>query len=316
MSMLENKRPLPSYVHLFFMDGVGLGSNDPAKNPFQQAKLPHLTALFGEKWYLANQQPIQTERATLVPTDATLNMPGRPQSATGQATILTGCNVSQLVGEHYGPTPNKAVRAVVEENNIFQEVVRAGGQAALLTPYPQPYFDAINRGKRLLSAVPLATTSAGISLMTGADLAAGRAVSPGFTNEAWRTHLGYADMPQLTLAEASQQIIKLAATYHFSFFEHWPSDRLGHRGPIEDAARHLEMLDTVLGNLITHWPSERGLLIITSDHGNIEDKGHRQHTTNPVPTILVGADHAVYAQKIHSLIDIVAIVRQKLAINA
>ncbi|MEM7119314.1 MAG: alkaline phosphatase family protein [Chloroflexota bacterium] len=315
MSVLENKRPFPNYVHLFFMDGVGLGRDEPAHNPFQQAKLPHLNALFGKEWFLAKQQPIQTDRATLVPTDATLDMPGRPQSATGQATILTGRNVSRLVGEHYGPKPNKAVRAVIQENNIFQEVVRAGGHAALLTPYPQPYFDAINSGKRLLSAVPLAATTAGVSLMTGADLAANRAVSPGFTNEAWRTHLGYTDMPQLTLAEASRQIIKLAATYHFSFFEHWPSDRLGHRGPVEDAVRHLEMLDTVLGHLIAEWPTERGLLIITSDHGNIEDKSHRQHTTNPVPTVLVGADHAVYAQKIHSLVDIAAIVRQKLAIR-
>lgn len=313
MSVLTQIRPFTNHVHLFFMDGVGLGHDAPASNPFQQARLPNLDALFGKNWHLT-RETIQSEQATLVPTDANLDMPGRPQSATGQATILTGRNVSQLVGEHYGPKPNPAVRQVVKEGTIFHEVVRAGGAAALLTPYPQGYFDAIERGKRLYSAVPLAATSAGIPLMTGADLENDRAVSPGFTNDAWRTYLGYTEMPQLTLAEAGQRIAQLATTYHFSFFEHWPSDRLGHRGPIEDAARHLEMLDTVLGNLIACWPETGGLLIISSDHGNIEDKSHRQHTTNPVPTILVGENHAFYANRIKSLVDIVAVVREKLTL--
>jgi hypothetical protein len=85
-----------------------------------------------------------------------MDMPGRPQSATGQATILTGRNVPELVGEHYGPKPNPAVAEVINAGNLFREVRNAGGSAALITPYPQGYFDAINSGKRLLSSVPMA----------------------------------------------------------------------------------------------------------------------------------------------------------------
>jgi hypothetical protein len=296
------------YVHILFLDGVGLGGTDPKINPFVTAKLPHLTGLLGAGWY-TTRQPIVTQRASLVPTDANLAMPNKPQSATGQATILTGRNVPQLVGEHYGPKPNPAVQALIAEGTLFKEVVEGGGQAALITPYPQGYFDAVERGKRLLSAVPLAAAEAGLSLMTADDLRNGRAVSPGFTGQGWREHLGYDDIPLLTLDEAGRQIARVASHYQFSFFEHWPSDRAGHRGTLAEAAAHLEMIDAVFGGLLTAWDDENGLFILTSDHGNIEEKDQRQHTRNPVPTLLLGPDHATLASKIHDLKDIAEVVR-------
>ena len=305
--MMHNGR----YVHLFFLDGVGLGGDDPDINPFVTANLPHLTSLLGAGWYLT-REPIITERASLVATDANLGLPNKPQSATGQATILTGRNVPQLVGEHYGPKRNPAVQAVIAQGTLFQEVVDAGGQAALITPYPQDYFDAVARGKRLLSAVPLAATNAGLSLMNADDLRNGRAVSPGFTGQVWRDHLGYADIPLFTLAEAGQQIAHVASHYQFSFFEHWPSDRTGHRGTLAEAVAHLEAIDEVLGGLLDAWDAQNGLFILTSDHGNIEEKNQRQHTRNPVPTLLVGAGHAELAAQIVDLRDIAKVTRHYL----
>jgi hypothetical protein len=292
------------------MDGVGLGGPDPEVNPFVTAVLPNLTNLLGKNWHLSDGDRITTGRASLVPTDPNLGLPGRPQSATGQAAILTGRNVSQLVGEHYGPKPNTAVAAVIRQGSLFHEVAAAGGRTALITPYPQGYFDGINSGKRLLSSVPLAATSAGLSLMTADDLRNGRAVSPGFTGQGWHDHLGYTDIPIMTLAQAGAQIAAIAQTYHFSFFEHWPSDRSGHRGSLAQAVAHLEMIDGAIGGLLDAWNDENGLLIITSDHGNIEDKSQRQHTRNPVPTILIGPNHAHFAAQIHDLTNIAPIVRE------
>ncbi|RMG95247.1 MAG: hypothetical protein D6706_12385 [Chloroflexi bacterium] len=306
--------PAQKHVHIFFMDGVGLGAPDPATNPFATAQMPHLTALLGENWYLAQNGRIVTPRATLIPTDANLGVNGRPQSATGQATILTGRNIPKLIGEHYGPKPNTIIANLIRQGNLFQEVVQAGGHAALITPYPQQYFDAITSGRRLYSAVPLAATSAGLPLMTADNLKNGRAVSPGFTGQGWHTHLGYTDIPLLTLEEAGRQIATIARTWHFSFFEHWPSDRSGHRGTLQQAVHHLEIIDTVLGSLLEHWNDNHGLLIITSDHGNIEEKHHRQHTTNPVPTILVGNGHQQLANQIKDLTDIAKVVRQWLGL--
>jgi len=304
-----------SFVHIFFLDGVGLGGLDPAQNPFAVARLPNLTALLGAEWYLAGRGPVVGPRASLVPTDATLGLPGRPQSATGQATILTGRNVPSLAGEHYGPKPNGAVAGIIRQGTLFSEVVAAGGRAALITPYPQGYFAAIDSGKRLLSAVPLAATAAGLALMNADDLRAGRAVSPDFTAAGWRDHLGYSDVAVLTPEEAGRRIAAIAATYDFSFFEHWPTDQAGHRGPLSEAIAHLELIDAALGGLLAAWDDARGLLIITSDHGNLEEKGHRRHTRNAVPTILVGRAHAAHAATIHDLTDIAPVVRRALGLQ-
>jgi hypothetical protein len=312
----DYRLPITDYrfVHLFFMDGVGLGGPDPAVNPFATARLPYLTGLFGDGWYVQANDGLPpgrliTPRASLIPTDANLGLPGKPQSATGQATILTGRNVPQLIGEHYGPKPNQAVRDVIQQGTLFTDVLAANGRAALLTPYPQGYFDAVESGKRLYSAVPFAATEAGLALMTAEDLRDGRAISPDFTGQGWRDYLGYTDIPTFTPYEAGQQIARIARSYQFSFFEHWPSDRAGHRGPLADAVQHLELIDTALGGLINAWDDANGLLIITSDHGNIEEKEHRQHTRNPVPTILVGDGHAELAAQIADLTDIAKVVR-------
>ena len=291
------------------MDGVGLGELDPTVNPFATAHLPALTGLLGDGWWHHKNGRLSTHRATLIPTDATLGVQGRPQSATGQATILTGRNVPRLIGEHYGPKPNTAVAEQIHRGTLFHELKVAGHSAALITPYPPPFFKAVDRGKRLLSSVPLSVTSAGFELMTADDLHQGRAVSPGFTGEAWRDQLGYPDMPVMSLAEAGAQIGRIARTHRFSFFEHWPSDRAGHRGTLAEAVAHLELIDGALAGLFETWDDENGLLIITSDHGNIEDKSHRSHTLNPVPTILLGRNHAQLAARVENLTHIAPIVR-------
>lgn len=299
------------FAHIFFMDGVGLGGSDPDINPFVTAKLPHLTGLFGPDWFLAERDPVTSPRATLVQTDARLGVDGRPQSATGQATILSGRNIPAAIGEHYGPKPNGAVRAEIDKGTLFQEVAAGGRSAALVSPYPQGYFDAIDSGRRLYSSVPYAAVQAGLSLMTADDLRSGRAISPGLTGDGWRTHLGYDRIPAYTPFEAGRKLAEIARQHAFSFFEHWPSDRLGHRGTLAEARQHLELLDEALGGIIDGWKDNEpdGLLIITSDHGNIENKGQRTHTQNPVPTILVGRGHAELANRVRSLVDIAPLVR-------
>jgi hypothetical protein len=301
------------FVHIFFLDGVGLGSADPEVNPFVKAQTPNIDQLLDrDDWYVSGNGPISSNRATLVPTDATLSVSGRPQSATGQATILSGRNVPLLIGEHYGPKPNNAVEETMQKGTLFDEVARAGGSAALISPYPQGYFDAINSGRRLYSAVPLAVTNAGWPLRTVDDLRNGLAVSPDFTNEGWRDQLGYSDIDVISPHDAGKRIAAIAGYYDLSFFEHWPSDYRGHRGPLSDAVVHLELIDKVIGGLLADWSAEKGVLIITSDHGNIEEKDHRKHTRNPVPTIIVSEDHWELAKQIVDLTNIAGVVRSVL----
>ena len=81
-----------------FMDGVGLGPGDPEINPLAAAEMPNLTALLGGNRLVAGLPPLETGRASLAALDAVMDVPGIPQSATGQASLLTGKNVSRLVG--------------------------------------------------------------------------------------------------------------------------------------------------------------------------------------------------------------------------
>jgi 2,3-bisphosphoglycerate-independent phosphoglycerate mutase len=51
----------------------------------------------------------------------------------------------------------------------------------------------------------------------------------------------------------------------------------------------LKTLDTVIGSLVTSWVGEEKLLLLTSDHGNLEDLGTRHHTRYDVPLLLIGS---------------------------
>ena len=46
------------------------------------------------------------------------------------------------------------------------------------------------------------------------------------------------------------------------------------------------------------------LVVVASDHGNLEDLRTRSHTKNPVPTMLWGTGRAAVADGIHTLADI------------
>lgn len=97
------------HILFIFLDGVGLGVDDPEINPFAGIEMPVLQELLGGRKLLAASAPFEGDRATLIALDASLGVKGLPQSATGQAVLLTGINVPAEIGEHYGPKPNPAV---------------------------------------------------------------------------------------------------------------------------------------------------------------------------------------------------------------
>ena len=84
------------------------------------------------------------------------------------------------------------------------------------------------------------------------------------------------------------RLADLANNYDFAFFEYWLSDYAGHGQDMDDAVRLLEGFDAVLGGLLAAWEDDAGLILLTSDHGNLEDLSTRRHTGNPVPLLLVG----------------------------
>ncbi len=299
------------HVLIFFLDGVGIGPSDARYNPFITADRPNLDQLLWGKWFMTNRS-LTRPRGSMVLTDATLGVMGKPQSATGQATLLTGRNIAQSIGEHWGPKPNAAIREELMRETLFHDFA---DDAALLNAFPEPYFAGITSGKRLRGAVAEAAVAAGVELFSAENLQDGSAISPDFTNEKWRAELGYPHLPLITPHAAGQRIAALAQQRTFSFYEHWSSDLVGHRGTFNDALDHIELLDTVIGGVLDNWDDDNGLLIITSDHGNMEDMQHRHHTCNPVPTIIVNREHKNLAPLVHNLTDIAKVVRTFITSN-
>jgi hypothetical protein len=271
-----------------FLDGVGLGPDDPERNPFSAAEMPNLTALLEGRRLVEGSAPFAGARATLLAVDARLGVEGAPQSATGQAALLTGENVPSQVGEHYGPKPNAAVAEIVRRDNLFKQVLQRGGSAALLNGYPPRYFEAIESGVRLYSSIPLAATSAGLELMTVEDIQNGVAFSADFTGAGWSEQPGFPTIPTYDPAHAGRQLAQAAEQYDLAWFDFWPSDFAGHRGQMPEAVALLENLDGVLGGLVEAWDDRSDLIVVSSDHGNLEDLSKRGHTLNPVPAILIG----------------------------
>ncbi|GAB4420368.1 MAG: metalloenzyme [Anaerolineales bacterium] len=276
-------------ILFIFLDGVGLGADDPEINPLARAEMPFLGSLLGGQKLVAAAAPFDSEWLSLRALDANLGVAGRPQSATGQAVLLTGLNIPAELGYHYGPKPNAAVSAYLNNGNTLFSWLRAKDRAcALLNAYPPGYFKGIQSGKRLYSSIPLAVTSAGISLFTQDDFFAGRALSADFTGQGWREMLGFPEAPLKSASEAGQHMAVLASQYDFSMFEYWASDYAGHRQDMDWAVRQMEIFDTVLKGLLDVWNLDEDLILITSDHGNMEDLSTRRHTEVNVPGLVIG----------------------------
>jgi len=262
--------------------------------------------------------PYVGERATLLGLDASLGVQGLPQSATGQAVLLTGENVPAQVGEHYGPKPNPAVAGILRDGSLFSRLGAAGRTAALLNAYPPRYFEAVESGRRLYSSIPLAVTSAGLHLFSKEDLFAGRAMSADFTGAGWASMLGFPDAPVMRAEDAGFKLAELARRYDFSLFEYWSTDYAGHKQDMAWAVQQLEVFDGVLGGLTQAWRNADGLILLTSDHGNMEDLSTRRHTDAKVPALLVGERTVrdAFAEDMTSLLDIAPAILRTRTIQA
>jgi 2,3-bisphosphoglycerate-independent phosphoglycerate mutase len=282
---------------MLFLDGVGIGSRDHLVNPFFAARLPTLRRLLdGDLPSL--DRPRHTGRlATVLPLDATLGVPGLPQSGTGQMALLTGINGAQRIGRHFGPHPYSTLRPAIDAHNVFQRVVQANGRAAFANAFPQRFFDFVEHRKTRLSVVTLSCLSAGVPLRRAEDLARGNGVSADLTGEAWRAH-GHPEIPVITPQEAGYRLADMSAMSTFTLFDYWKTDHAGHAQGHPEAVQVLERLDGLLEGVLARLDLDETLLVITSDHGNIEDLSTRSHTRNPVPLILVTTRHRDVARRI------------------
>lgn len=267
--------------------------------------MPNLNELLDGRSLLKEAAPFHGNHASLVAVDPAVGVSGLPQSATGQAILLTGINIPAELGYHYGPKPNPEVAAYLKEATLFSRFAKEGKKAALLNAYPPRYFDGIDSGKRLYSSIPQAVVNAGLPLFKHDDLFFGRALSADFTGEGWRRMLGFTDAPVMDAHQAGRKLGTLAKEYDFSLFEYWASDYAGHRQEMDNAIYLMETFDGVLNGLVEEWSNE-GLILVTSDHGNMEDLSTRRHTDANVPALVIGHQSAreEFTEDMKALTDI------------
>lgn len=276
-------------VILVFIDGVGLGGLSP-ENPFVFTETPFLTTLLRGNPLTGEMSGFHDEKATLCGLDAQLGVPGLPQSATGQTALFTGVNAPRRLGYHLKGFPNGALRNLLAAEGVFASLQGEGRRCAFVNAYRPSFFENLEQGLsgNRYSCSTLLTYFAKLPFRGLDDLEKGNALYMDLTNEVLN-RIGLS-VPEISPEEAGRRLIAIGSGYDFSLFEYFITDLVGHRADREEAGRIIGVLDRFLGAAATHLDPERTLLMITSDHGNIEDLSHNRHTLNRVPALLIGAE--------------------------
>jgi hypothetical protein len=297
-------------VLLVLLDGVGAGRRDPAVNPLAREGLR----------FLGNFEDDPPGKALprggrFVPLDACLGVDGLPQSATGQTTLLTGVNAPAAIGRHLPGFPNRALRSILLERSVLRRATEAGRRAGFLNAYRPRFFEAqaaLRGGPE--SASTVANRAAGLPFATLDDLRGGRAVYHDLTGRdlVERGH----DVPVRSPEEAGLVAARRLREVDLLFFEFFRTDLAGHARDaafaLEEAARFELFLEAVLAAS----DLEETLVLVASDHGNLEDLTFRGHTRNPAQALLFGAGSAGAAGRMASLVDVVPVVLAALGIPA
>ena len=286
---------------VIFIDGVGIGEANPQNNPFFKYNFNTFSDLFGSIPHLENLS-LEKEGRYLFPSDPLMGVPDLPLSGTGQTSIFCGINSSRILGHHFGPFPHSSLVPIIREQNIFKAFKNRKLKAAFANAYPKVFFDYIESGKKRLSVTSLSCQLSGVPLKNSTDLRNGNALSAEIDNDSWVNKLGY-NLPIIKPETAGKRLIKLSLQNHFTLFEHFHTDHLGHGRNKENLKERLEILDKFLHFVISNLPEELTLLIC-SDHGNLENTSIKTHTLNPALTITAGKNAEKLKNRITNLAHI------------
>lgn len=270
-------------IIFIFVDGLGIGCSDPDINPLSGGRFPVL------------EQMIRNS----VPLDACLGVAGMPQSATGQASLLTGINAPKAMGRHIEGFPPSSLKKLIEHENLFSKLRKMGKKCTFANCYLN--IDPHRIPPRLQSVTTVMTLSALGRVRGNRELLAGKAVTHDITRRTMHMR-GYKG-PLIEPEEAAGHLMAAAEENDLTLFEHFLTDQAGHSGNPEKAFQCLEILERFIARAVRFTERADHLLILSSDHGNIEDLSVRTHTRNPVPLIAVG-NHAAELGSLTNLTEV------------
>ena len=110
--------------------------------------------------------------------------------------------------------------------------------------------------------------------------------------------------PSFRRKKRPQVIHGASRRYEFILYEYFQTDLYAHRRPFADCVGLIRDLDALVATLLSRLDKRSDTLVLTSDHGNLEDFHLRGHSRNPVPLMAWGKHGDSCAQKIKSLSDV------------
>lgn len=266
------------------MDGVGLGAAGD-ENPFYQKEYEVFQWMTGGQPFTQEAEPVKEGTHFFKGVDVNLGVEGLPQSGTGQTALFSGENAAKVIGKHFGPWPHSGIKHLLKEESIFNKTLELDKAAHFINAYPEVFFKKAEKTNRW-TATTLMTKSAGIALNGSAQVKKGEAVTAGITHKAWKERLEI-EVPVISPGTAAKHLLNQSRKYDLLLHEYYLTDKAGHSRNREKAEQYLSVYDEFLGTIIDEKP-DNTIIVLSSDHGNVEDLSTKSHTRNSVPLFVYG----------------------------
>lgn len=299
-------------VIFIFIDGAGMGRAD-ADNPFFRAE-----SLYLPFWQGAMMLPDGTP---LTAIDATLGIPGPPQSASGQTALFCGVGAEAIANRHHNGYPDLHLRKIIQGKNLLLGLKKNGVRTQFLNAYPvfHDFFSSdhirINadgrfwfsesfppRFKKMISVTSCMLLASGQNPFGEAAIRSGRALYQDYSNRLLISQ--GLKLPEYSPAQAAEIIATAAKECEFSLYEYFQTDVYAHRRSYAECVDLIRDLDTLVGSLISRLDPKRDTLVLTSDHGNLEEFHLRGHSRSPVPFLAWGKHGEFLRAKINNLSEV------------
>lgn len=285
-------------VFFLFIDGVGLGA-DVDHNPFARMDVRIAQRITGQERMISG-----SHRGL----DACLGVSGLPQSGTGQVSLFTGVNASKLIGQHFGPYPHSGTKEVLSTKSIFHQAQQNGKKPIFMNAYPERFFQ-YSEAKNRWSATTLMSRSSGVRLHTVEDVRLGTAITAEIQQDVWKAQL-YPDVEPISAETAAQRVLTAGLSNDLILTEYYLTDKAGHAQDADMAREVISRFDRFACEILSGLGTD-DTLVITSDHGNVEDLSVKTHTMNRV-LFLVAGKGAEAAAACDDLTDVAPFILERL----
>ncbi|PIR96351.1 MAG: 2,3-bisphosphoglycerate-independent phosphoglycerate mutase [Candidatus Doudnabacteria bacterium CG10_big_fil_rev_8_21_14_0_10_42_18] len=127
----------------------------------------------------------------------------------------------------------------------------------------------------------------------------------------------YVDHPEMSAEKLTDILVEKITKTETNFFvaNYANPDMVGHTGNLQAAVEAVEFVDKCLKKLMDACLAADAVLIITADHGNVEQMVNnktgdvnKDHTTNPVPLLVIANEFKYHSQAEKTYVSLSAVV--------